>query len=191
MIYLSRIFDFVVSALTGLVIILGPTEHPLIVARLLPETIPEPSTLGFFIIVPFRTFSCLSEIFFRAYVYIHVTDIPNVLINSRTIVILILSYVLVIVTSFVAVEFSIDFDHVIISNAISLLFRAFFIPTNIIVNNVSLSQSFIDNVQVLEDSFKDFMTSTINRLNMLLSLLKNIFRSNQVAPQSQDQINVE
>ena len=188
MIYLFRIFDCVISAVLGLVIILGPTQHPLIVAHLLPEIVLEPSSFGFFIVVPFRTFSCLSEIIFRAYVHISVTNIPNVLISTRTICILISSYILVIVTGFIIVTFNVGFDIIIVSNAIALLFRAFFVPTSIIVSNESLSQTFVNKVQDLGDSFKDFMTSTTNKLNMSLSLLKNIICSNQVAPQPQDQI---
>ena len=187
-IVLFRIFDCVVSVVLGLGMILGPTQHPLIVARLLPEIVLEPSSFGFFIIVPFRTFSCLSEIIFRAYVHISVTNIPNVLISTRTICILISSYILVIVTGFIIVTFNIGFDIIVVSNAIALHFRAFFVPTNMIVSNESLSQTFVNNVQDLGDSFKDFMTSTINKLNMSLNLLKDIFRSNQVAPQPQDQI---
>lgn len=92
------------------------------------------------------------------------------------------------VTGFIIVTFNVGFDIIIVSNAIALLFRAFFVPTSIIVSNESLSQTFVNKVQDLGDSFKDFMTSTTNKLNMSLSLLKNIIRSNQVAPQPQDQI---
>ena len=182
----SRLFDGVISTILGLAIILSPIEHPLIVARLLPETILEPSGLPFFIIVPFRMVSALSEIILRMYIYISITNIPNVLINTRTIFILIVSYVLVIFTGFIFVTYRIVFNFVVVSNAIALLFRAFFVPVNIIVSNANLSQIFVGNVQALKDSFKDFMTSTINRLSMSLTFLKNIIRSNQIAPESQD-----
>ena len=136
---------------------LGPNQHPLMVASLLPEVVKEPNNLVFFLVVPFRTLSCLCELAFRTYVYYSVTELSNVLISTSTIVLLIFSYLLVIFIGLFEVIFRIGFNSIIVSTSCSLLLRAFFVPANIIASNVGTSQNFMNSVEEFGQSLKDLM----------------------------------
>ena len=66
-----------------------------------------------------------------------------------------------------------------------------FVPANIIVSNVGASQVFVDSIEEFGQSLKDLMTRFISILNTSLYVLKNVFRSNHVDPESQEQIESE
>ena len=170
---------------------LGPSQHPLMVASLLPDVFKEPNNLVFFLVVPFRTLSCLCELAFRTYVYYSVTELSNVLISTSTIVLLIFSYLLVIFIGLFEVIFRISFNTIVVSTSCSLLLRAFFVPANIIVSNVGISETFMNSIEEFGQSFKETMIRICSILNASVNVLKNVFRSNHVAPQPQEQIEIE
>ena len=161
------------------------------VVSLLPEVVKEPNNLVFFLVVPFRTLSCLCELAFRTYVYYSVTELSNVLISTSTIVLLIFSYLLVIFIGLFEVIFRIGIDTVVVSTSCSLLLRAFLVPANIIASNVGTSQTFMNSVEEFGQSLKDLMIKIYSILNASVNVLKNVFRSNHVAPQAQEQIEIE
>ena len=158
------------------------------VASLLPEVVKEPNNLVFFLVVPFRTLSCLCELAFRTYVYYSVTELSNVLISTSTIVLLIFSYLVVIFIGLFEVIFRIGFNTIVVSTSCSLLLRAFLVPANVIVSNVGTSLTFINNIEELGQSLKETMIRIYSILNASANVLKNFFRSNHVAPQSLEQI---
>ena len=67
-----------------------------------------------------------------------------------------------------------------------LLLRSFFDPANVLVSQDGIIQIFINNLQDLQEDFKDFMTFMLNAGRAswhFLKSLKNLLNSNQVAPQ--------
>ena len=181
--------DCLASVALWLVMFLVPKSPPLIIREILPNPKPIPGVtnhLAFLLFVPIRTFSSLCEIAFRMYIYFKVTNFTNVLISTSTIIILILTYVLQSVLSFIFYVFQFNISLLTIPSAISLLFRSFFVPANILVSHDGITQIFINNLQDLHQDFKDFMTSMTNvgRASWhFLQSIKNLFNSNQVAPQ--------
>ena len=179
-------FDGVAAATLWLIMYFGADYPPPIVAFLLPESPPETSQMAFLLILPLRTFSSLSEAAFRLYVYFKLTNFSNVLISSSTIAILILTYILGIISAFLINFFQINFSKAVFPLTFTLLLRSLFVPANILVRQDGIIQIFIDNLNDLEEDFKDFMTSMTNAALAswrFLQSLKNQFNSNQVAPQ--------
>ena len=179
-------FDGVAAATLWLIMYFGADYPPLLVALLLPESPPELSKMAFLLVLPIRGFSCLSEVIFRVYVYFKITNLSNALINSSTIAILILTYILGLVSATLGTIFQINFSSTIIPLLFATLLRSFFVPANILVRQDGIIQIFIENLNDLEENFKDFMTSMSNAVLAswhFLQSFKNLFNSNQVAPQ--------
>ena len=179
-------FDGVAATTLWLIMYFGADYPPLLVALLLPESPPELSKMAFLLVLPIRGFSCLSEVIFRVYVYFKITNLSNALINSSTIAILILTYILGLVSATLGTIFQINFSSTIIPLLFATLLRSFFVPANILVRQDGIIQIFIENLNDLEENFKDFMTSMSNAVLAswhFLQSFKNLFNSNQVAPQ--------
>ena len=118
------------------------------------------SNFSILLVLPLRTFSCLSEIVFRAYVYFKVTNLSNVLISSRTIAILILSYLIAIFSGIIVIfQFNLS---MFVPYTLSLLFRSFFVPANIVVSHDGITQIFINNLENLREDLTQLMISTTN-----------------------------
>ena len=179
-------FDGVAAATLWLIMYFGADYPPRFVASALPEPPPETSQIGFLLILPLRTFSSLSEVAFRLYVYFKLTNLSNVLISYSTIAILILTYILGLVSTALMNIFQINSAAAFFPPTFALLVRSFFVPANVLVSQDGVIQIFIENLNDLEEYFKDFMTSMFNAVQAswhFLQSLKNLFNSNQVAPQ--------
>ena len=164
-----------------LIVYFGAEYPPLVVNNLYPDPSPQSSQLAFLLILPLRVLSCLSEIIFRIYVYFKITNLSNVLINSSTIAILILTYVVGLVSGVVFVfEFNVS---LLIPYTVSLLLRSFLIPANIVLSHDNISQIFVDSVKDFLDDFTAKIMNVWRVTWIFLKSLKNLFNSNQVSPE--------
>ena len=77
----SSMFNGVIAATLGLIVYCCTDYPPYVVTLLLPEVPPETSQLATLLLLPLRTFCCLSEVAFRIYVYFKISNLSNVLIK--------------------------------------------------------------------------------------------------------------
>ena len=180
----SSMFDGLIAL--GLIVYFCTDYPPYIVTLLLPEVPSETSQLATFLLLPLRSFCCLSEVAIRIYVYFKISNLSNVLISSSTIAILIFSYIFTVVSAFLLFVLKFSSATLFFPTTFSLILRSFFVPANVLVSQDGIIQIFINNLQDLQEDFKDFMTFMLNAGRAswhFLKSLKNLLNSNQVAPQ--------
>ena len=154
--------DGLIAATLGLIVYCCTDYPPYVVTLLLPEVPPETSQLATLLLLPLRTFCCLSEVAFRIYVYFKISNLSNVLISSSTIAILILSYIFSIASAFLLFVLKFSNASLFFPTTFSLLLRSFFVPANVLLSQDGIIQIFIINLQDLQEDFKDLMTFMLN-----------------------------
>ena len=158
----SSMFDGLIASTLGLIVYFCTDYLPYVVTLLLPEVPSETSQLATFLLLPLRSFCCLSEVAIRIYVYFKISNLSNVLISSSTIAILIFSYIFTIVSAFLLFVLKFSSATLFFPTTFSLLLRSFFVPANVLVSQDGIIQIFINNLQELQEDFKDFMTFMLN-----------------------------